>query len=51
MTPDSVLSSLYSFSAAGPDGLHLHLLKACSVVLSLTLYLPIVRSLDEEVAT
>ena len=44
-----VLSELNSSSAAGPDGLHPHLLKACSDALSLPLYLPFVRSQDEGV--
>ena len=42
-----VLSELNSSSAAGPDGLHPHLLKACSDALCLPLYLLFVRSLDE----
>ena len=44
-----VLSALSSFSAAGPDGLHPHLLKACSAALSLPLYFLFERSLDKEV--
>ena len=42
-----VLSGLNSSSAAGPDGLHPHLLKACSGALSLPFYLLFERSLDE----
>ena len=34
-----VLSGLNSSSAAGPGGLHPHLLKACSAALSLPFYL------------
>ena len=51
-SPESVVnvsSSLNSSSAAVPDGVHPHLLKACSAALSLPFYLLIVRSLDEEV--
>ena len=39
-----VLSGLNSSSAAGPDGLHTHLLKACSVALSLPFHLLFERS-------
>ena len=34
-----ILSGLNSSSAAGPDGFHAHMLKACSNALSLPLYL------------
>ena len=44
-----VLSGLNSSSAAGPDGFHPHLLKACSGALSLSFYLLFERSLDEGV--
>ena len=44
-----ILSEVNSSSAAGPDGLHPHLLKACSDALSLPLYLLFVRCLDEGV--
>ena len=46
MSPESNgqgLSSLSSSFAAGPDGLHLHLLKACSAARSLPFYLPICK--------
>ena len=42
-----VLSELKSSSALDPDGLHPHLLKACSDALSLPLYFLFVRSLNE----
>ena len=41
------LSGLNSMSAADPDGLHPHMLKACSDELSLSLYLLFIRSLSE----
>ena len=44
-----VLSSWNSFSVAGLDGLHPHLLKHCSTALSLTYYILLVRSLEERV--
>ena len=52
MSPESVvkvLSGLNSSSAAGSDGLHLHLLKACSEALSLPFHLLFKRSLDKGV--
>ena len=42
-----VLCNLDSSSAAGPDGLHPHLLKACSVPLSWPLFLLFSKSFDE----
>ena len=41
------LSGLNSSPAAGSDGLHPHMLKACLDALSLPLYLLFVRSLSE----
>ena len=43
------LSELNGLSAAGPDCLHLYMLRACSEALSLPLYLPFVRFLNEGV--
>ena len=42
-----VLSNLDSSSAEGPDGLHPHLLKACSVPLLWPLFLLFSKSFDE----
>lgn len=44
-----LLSCFNGSSAAGPDGLHPHMLKACSDSLSLTLYFLFVRSFHEGV--
>ena len=44
-----VLSGLNSSSAAGLDGMHPHLLKACSGALSLPFYILFERVLDEVV--
>ena len=44
-----VLSGLNSSSDTGPDGLHPHLLMACSDALSLPFYLLFEKSLDERV--
>ena len=44
-----VLTDLNSSSAAGPDGLHPHLLRARSAALSLSFYILFVRSLQDGV--
>ena len=44
---EDLLSGLNSSSAAGSDGIHPHMLKACSDALSLPFYLLFVRSLSE----
>ena len=51
LSPGSVASVLIDLntSAAGPDGLHPHLLRACSAALSLPLYILFERSLQEGV--
>ena len=43
------LSGLNGSSDAGPDGIHLYMLRACSEALTLPLYLLFVRSLNEGV--